>query len=202
MLTPFLMTDIDVVSVYHNARNAAQFETLRAQLRGFEGDRVNVIGVDNRQENRGFARGCNYGAKQGNADILGFLNPDLQVQGPFVDRVLAAFHDPGVVITGCRFGKPDFELRIWGCFEWVCGAAMFVRRDWFDNGGGFDEAYLWGWEETDLIRRAQSQQQRVQAIPLPFHHESPSEDTSEDVAYKRVNFKAGAALFHQRWRDR
>lgn len=37
---------------------------------------------------------------------------------------------------------------------WVSGAAMFTRKDMFDQLGGFDERFLMYFEDVDLCRRA------------------------------------------------
>jgi N-acetylglucosaminyl-diphospho-decaprenol L-rhamnosyltransferase len=190
---------MDVVTVFHNERNYAQHLDLCRAIEQWEGHRVNVVVVDNRVDNRGFARACNLGAKEGTAPCLGFLNPDAVVSGPFVDQVIEALRNPEVVITGCRFDKPAHELRIWGCREWVCGAAMFVRRAWFEATGGFHEGYTWSWEDSDLVRRAEQQGLQVRPIVLPITHQSPSWESPEDAAYKRRHFDEGARLFRARW---
>jgi GT2 family glycosyltransferase len=190
---------MDVVTVFHNERNHSQHLDLCRAVERWEGDRVNIVTVDNRVENRGFARACNVGAKEGTAPCLGFLNPDAVVLGPFVDQVVETLRNPGVVITGCRFDKPAHELRIWGCRDWVCGSAMFVWRDWFHTVGGFHEGYVWGWEETDLVRQAEKEGLLVRSLALPITHQSPATETLEDAAYKRRHFEDGARLFRARW---
>jgi GT2 family glycosyltransferase len=190
---------VDIVTVFHNARNHAEHESLRAAVVTHEGDRVQFVAVDNRLENRGFSRASNLGAKEGAAPIVGFVNPDAVIQGPFVAAVQRAFDDPDVAITGCRFGKANRELRIWGCREWVCGAAMFVQRAWFEEVGGFDEGYHWGWEDTALCRTAQARGRKVRAIELPIVHSSPAVDSPEDVHFKNYWFRAGSERFYRQW---
>ncbi len=192
----------DVVSVYHRDAAYNDFRVLAAQIEQFETDvPYTLIGVDNRIKNVGFAKGCNQGAAQGDAPYLAFLNPDSVVYGPFMQRVIDVFDtDPNVVITGCRFGKSDRELRIWGCRDWVCGAAMMVRRTFWEQVGGFDEQFVWGFEESDLIRQAQQLGRQVKSIEFPIFHQSPDQDTPEDARYKQKWFTVGAERFYTKWR--
>lgn len=197
---------VDVVTVFHRDENHLLALDLKTQIERYE-DLIpwNFIGVDNREVNRGFAKGCNYGARKGQAPVIAFLNPDVKVTGPIFAKVIDALSgDSGCVITGSNFGKrPNEYERIWGCREWVCGAAFFVRRDFFTTMAGFDERYVWGWEETDLIRRAQIQildRKPVKAITLPIAHASPDDNPVEDVIYKNKHFNEGAARFFRQWK--
>lgn len=195
------MMKIDIVTVYHNEDNYLLHGRLRESLAMHEPDGgYRFIAVDNREHNRGFARACNLGALHPDHDapIIGFLNPDVRVKGAFIDEVEGILTD-SVVITGCRFGKPRYELNIWGVDDWVCGAALFVRRDWFKSVGGFDEQFTWAWEETDLIRQAEVAHLRCRSIVLPIEHESPAKDSPADTAYKRYHFDQGAKRFARKW---
>ncbi len=189
---------LDVVTVIHNERNYAQSLDLEAALVEHADLPYSFWRVDNRVENRGFGPGCNFGAAHGTAPVIGLLNPDVVVKGPFMRQVVETLVDP-VVITGERFDKADWEIRRWGCRAWVCGAALFADRAWWESVGGFDEAFKWGWEESALIRLAQRQEKLVRSIRLPLEHRSPDVDSPEDVAYKHEHFEAGARLFEQKW---
>jgi GT2 family glycosyltransferase len=198
------VTTFDLVSIYHREENYQQFLELADAIALHEDPSTyNLIGVDNRVTNRGFARGCNHGSVQGTAPYLGFLNPDVLVDGPFLNPVLTTFQRKSEVqVTGSRFDKDQREVRAWGCRDWVCGAAFFVRRSWWEKLGGFDEAYVWGWEETDFIRRTEADGALVRSIPLPLRHDSPSDNSPDDTRYKRRHFEAGAAIFRNRWARR
>jgi GT2 family glycosyltransferase len=191
--------DVDIVSVFHRDSYQAMSEQLREELDKYEPNRCNFIGVDNRQVNVGFGPGCNKGAATGNAPIIGLLNPDTRVNGQFLDAVIAMLAQPDVVITGERFDKPQREIKTWGCDDWVCGAAMFIRRDFWEMVGGFDPRFAWSWEETDLIRTAQSKGFKVVSIRLPITHSSPLYDEPADVAYTGMHFALGASRFKEKW---
>lgn len=186
---------IDIVTVFHNEETMVDALALKQAVKDFRFV-SSVTMVDNIVENRGFAKACNLGAVDGTAPIIGFLNPDAQIHGDFGPAVVEQI-EAGVTITGERFGKPAREIKIWGCRDWVCGAAFFVERDWFESVGGFDERFVWSWEETALIRKAQDDGKIVKSIPLPITHESPVQNADEESAYKTKWFDHGADLFYK-----
>lgn len=194
------MCDIDIVTVAHNNHNKKLAEYLLAELSRVENG-FSFYVHDNSVENLGFAKGCNRGAfREGaQAPLIGFLNPDVSVQGKFIHSVKQILTAKDTVITGNRYRKPDRELREWGVTDWVCGACFFVRRDWFTEKGGFDETYVWAWEETDLIRQAESEGKRVVSTALPIFHQSPTIEPPEDSRYKREHFGAGREYFYRKW---
>lgn len=189
----------DIVTVYHNPVNHRQHLELFAAIERHEHD-VRLLGVDNRQDNRGFARACNLGALHPDADapIIGFVNPDAIVEGPFLHLVERALQG-NVVITGERFGKSARELQVWGVRDWVCGAAMFVDRAWFSSVGGFDERFHWSWEDTDLVRQAFNSGHAVRSIALPIRHQSPPAISQQEAAYKRHHFAVAGARYFAKW---
>lgn len=193
------MIEFDIVTVFHNEKNFQQQVELSRRLAQHATKPYLLIGVDNREQNRGFAKACNFGARIGTAPVIGFLNPDVNIAGPFMDQVLDAFHDPKVMVTGERYNKPPREVTSWGCHDWVCGACFFVRRSWWQRLKGFDERYIWSWEETDFIRRTQAEGGIVKSIALNIHHASPTADAPIDSKYKQEHFSAGARLFATRW---
>lgn len=190
----------DVVTVFHCERNYRQTLELEETLRAFDLEARFVFwGVDNRTINRGFAKACNLGAREGTAPLIAFLNPDLVPEGPILGPLVELFeNDDRLVIAGERFGN-DTYWEGWGCRDWVCGALMVVRRDWFELTGGFCEDYVWGFEETDLVRRAQQQRYKVRSVVLPVKHLSGVDDTKTDQAYKRQHMGEGGRVFRSRW---
>ena len=187
---------IDVVTVAHEDENYAWAEALRDRVAELHPDVEHTFTiVDNRLDNVGFGQGCNKGAALGDGDIILFLNPDVEVNGPFLVEGASLISDR-VVISGERFGKKRQHWNLsWGCRDWVCGACFFVQRAFFEHVGGFDPVYVWGWEETDLIRRAQSKNLATRSIELAVTHESEGNNTP----YKQEHMKAGQRVFHGRW---
>jgi GT2 family glycosyltransferase len=189
----------DLITVYHNDTNYQQHRELLAMLEKHERN-YRMFAVDNREKNRGFAAACNLAAfhPEASAPVIGFLNPDVQIHGPFLAKVRSVLQDH-VVITGCRFGKPDRDLAWWGVKDWVCGAALFVNRRWFTSVTGFDLQFVWSHEETDLIRRAEAEDLVCHSVRLPITHTSPASDSPEDTAYKHRQFVQAQKRYYRKW---
>jgi hypothetical protein len=193
---------IDIVTVYHNAKNLQQADDLWTDLCRYEDTASFAFyGHSNIENNLGFAKGCNIAAAKGTGDVIGFLNPDVKIRGPFfhfVERTLGG----DVKVTGCRFGKRQVELDEWGVNQWVCGATFFVLRDWFEELGGFDEQFVWSHEETDFIRRTERKRKKVIPLDLPIEHDSPSDDARTDADYKIRHFDEAKVLYRKKWKIR
>lgn len=190
---------IDLVTVTYDTRSVAALAVLQAALQRYADAPYTLTVMDNAKENRGFSKACNLGMLHKHGKIIGFLNPDTQIHGAFLKEVEAAFRAPRVVIAGNRFQMPDGHLALWGLQHWVCGAAMFVRRAWFEQAGGFDEAYSFGYEETDLCRRAESHGLEVKELDLPLAHVSPSDDPPNVREYKEEWLQRGWEIYQRKW---
>ncbi len=187
----------DIITVHHNATNRAETTALHRALRGLHPN-INLVAVSNQTINRGFAKACNIGAATCGSPIVGFLNPDVTVHRPFIGDVTRCFaSDPSVMIAGNRWNKPARELQLWGLDEWVCGAAMFVRRSWWAIAGGFDEQFVWSWEETDFVRRTQEAGYRTVDLRLPIDHPVQGENTP----YKVEHFNIGRDRYRAKWKE-
>jgi len=122
-----------------------------------------IFFVDNHY-NKGLAGAFNSGVFYSKGDYLFFLNNDTLVKEDIFERLLESKSD----ITGCRMFNYDgsTELDSWisvdkfGCPAGKTGpifypdGAIFMRREVFDDIGGFDEKlFLYG-EDRDLCWRA------------------------------------------------
>jgi GT2 family glycosyltransferase len=166
------------------------------------GERFTITVIDNSYDNRGFSQAANIGASYGHADIIAFLNPDIHLVTGWADETLKAMAaDSNLAISGPRLDDGmDWPRDVSrnGIKNWVCGACFFVRRDFFESRGGFDERFFFTYEETDLIRRAEmggfSVMAQNQDNPRIKHirHNTPFHDEQ---------LRKGYDLYYEKWGD-
>ena len=132
--------------------------------------------------NVGFAGGNNEGARAARGEWLAFLNNDTQASPEWLERLhAAAAAHPGYGLITSRIvfmdapqtldSAGDGYLRAGGAYKrghgepsaaydesrevfGGCGAALLVRRDLFEELGGFDESFFMVYEDVDLSYRA------------------------------------------------
>jgi GT2 family glycosyltransferase/glycosyltransferase involved in cell wall biosynthesis len=147
------------------------------------------------EQNQGFIRTCNAGAKAARGEYLYFLNNDTEVTQGWLDALLRTFHDfPGTGLAGSKLIYPDGRLQeaggiIWqdgsawnfGRFQdprlpmynyarevdYCSGASIMVPKALFDELGAFDEHYLPAYcEDSDLALKIRDKGHRVIYQPL------------------------------------
>lgn len=139
---------VDVVVVSHNSR-----DTLRAcvaPLAGRSDVTVTVVDtasaddgfdtvadldlrLDRAERNGGFAYGCNRGAAAGTAPYVLFLNPDAQLSGDDLLRLVAvAERDPATGLVAPRIvgddGAPEPSMRRTPSVRRMLSTALFLHR--------------------------------------------------------------------------
>ncbi|MEM4989466.1 glycosyltransferase [Collimonas sp. H4R21] len=159
-------------------------------LRGIKGIRL----ISN-QENQGFIRSCNLGAKAANGQYLCFLNNDTEVTSGWLDELLRTFREfPGTGLVGSKLVYPDGSLQEAGGIIWqdgsawnfgrnqdqlqpmynyarevdyCSGASIMLTKSLFEELGGFDEHYLPAYcEDSDLALKIRDRGYRVIYQPL------------------------------------
>jgi len=127
--------------------------------------------------NLGFAGGNNNGARHARADILVFLNPDTTVEPDWLEELLKPFRDPTIGcttskillmpepqklntcgndvhlsgLTLCRgMGQSREKFQVAEDVAAISGAAFAIRREIFEQVGGFNESFFIYMEETSL----------------------------------------------------
>lgn len=128
--------------------------------------------------NVGFAAGCNQGAEAApEAEVLVFLNNDMRVEEPWLRELVNPlvrnecqattakmyswdgklmnsagggmnFHGIGIQRGYLLEPGPDFDWPRKTLF--ACGGAMAMRRDLFEEVGGFDDEFFAYYEDVDL----------------------------------------------------
>lgn len=129
------------------------------------------------QDHQGVTSAWNRGANSARGTFLVFLNNDVQIEGPFLNRLIQPLEEHDVVMSGCRWrqeraiphsvapGAPRELLEGW-CFA--------IPRIDFNIIGGFDERFRLYFSDTDLQWRllSRSSNSRLVAVSnLPAGHQ-------------------------------
>jgi len=149
--------------------------------------------------NLGYAGGCNRGAGEASGDVLVFLNPDTVVDPGALSRLAQTLENPSIGIAMARlrlldrpellnsggtvlhvsglawagrYGDPADKLRELEDVAAPSGAAMAIRRDLFQELGGFTEELFMYLEDAELGWRAHLHGLRVVVDPgADVYHE-------------------------------
>lgn len=193
------------------------------KLLGGYRDRIRVV---TQVENQGFGRACNDGAAaaSGSSEFLLFLNNDISPCAGWLDALVdhARTHDAAGVV-GSKLLFPNDTVQHAGVvicqdllprhiyagfpaehpaveksrqFRIVTGGCSLVRREVFDALGGFDDAFLNGYEDVDFCLRAGEAGWEVHYChrSVLYHYESLSRDRSLDN-------KVNGRRYLERWAD-
>jgi O-antigen biosynthesis protein len=192
---------------------------------------VRGIRLVRREQNLGFLRSCNDAARLGQGELLMLLNNDTEVMPGAIDALaglLLQRRDAGLV--GARLLYPNCKQQEAGCIVWrdgsiwnygreddprkpqycyrrevdyVSGAAIMLRRDLWDQLGGFDEHFAPAYcEDSDLAFRVRAAGSKVFYQPEAWviHHEGVSHGTD-----LRSGIKAHQAInmpkLYARWQE-
>ncbi len=157
------------------------------------------------EKNLGFGKANNVAAAQSRSEALLFLNPDTEVIGDAIDRMLEQSHAPkcgaigatllntdGSIQTSALLAYPtllnqllDCDLlrkrfphsRLWANaplfsnqpapsrVEAISGACLMMRRQVFEEVGGFSAEYFMYSEDTDLCFKAHLRGYRNYYVP-------------------------------------
>lgn len=134
------------------------------------------------------------------ADFTVFSNPDVVVDATAIDHLLRSFDDRTVGIVEAKQlpqeHPKDFDVMT-GVTSWASGAFSMVRRDAFDDLGGFDhESFFMHGDDVDLSWRIRHSgyQAVYQPAAVVFHDKrwTPAGGLAPSGAEAR--FSAQAAL--------
>lgn len=180
---------------------------------------TNVHAIFRNTENLGFAKGSNQGARRVTTPYVLFLNCDCEPQPGWLEPLLAAFDDPGVMLVGPRLIYPAGNIqcagiRIWSGpnaggqnrqddhptedVEGLTGACVMMLKTTFDALGAWDERFWHGNEDVHMMLVAREKGYRCRYISesVVVHHESATGAERWSKTYENI------ALLSELWRDK
>ncbi len=194
-------------------------------------DRCSGIRIVVNAENLGYLRSTNRGVAESGADHVVLLNNDTEVGDGWLDRLLDVFRSfPDTGLVGARLVYPDGRLQEAGNIIWsdgsgwnygrlddpddcrfsfvrevdYCSAAcLAVRRDLWEEVGGFDERYAPAYyEDADLAFEARARGWRVRYQPEAFvvHYEGVSHGTDAGSGLK-AHQVTNQTRFAEKWAE-
>jgi GT2 family glycosyltransferase/glycosyltransferase involved in cell wall biosynthesis len=173
--------------------------------------------------NTGFAGGCNTGVQHARGEIVGFINNDARPAAQWIRAAVEVLrHDSAVASVASKvldwdgkhvdyvdgsltwFGmgyKREVELPDTGEWEtphdvlFGTGAAMFVRKDVYEDVGGFDERYFMFYEDVDLGWRLNLLGWRVRYEPSSVAYHKHHASMNKFGSYRETFLLERNALF-------
>ena len=183
------------------------------------------------EQNVGFLLNCNNAAQYAKGKYILFLNNDTQVQENWLEPLVNLIEqDEKIGMVGSKLVYPDGYLQEAGGIVWqdasawnygnrkspedpeynyvkevdyISGAAIMIRRNLWEEIGGFDERYVPAYyEDTDLAFEVRRRNYKVlyQPLSVVVHFEGVSNGTDTESGlkqYQQVNYQK----FYDKWQD-
>ena len=177
------------------------------------------------EENLGFAKACNQGARAARGKYLVFLNNDTIPEPHWLKPLVSEVDEhPEVGIVGSKLLFADGSVQHAGVvfmrshlsayhvyrsasnavpavnqrreFQAVTAACMLIRREVFEEAGGFDEGFINGFEDVDLCLKVREKGHHViyQPRSVVYHLESQTPGRNDRDEHN-------ARLLEERWGD-
>jgi len=156
---------LDILASIVPAHSFKQFQAIRAN------------------RNLGYGKGVNEAAKMGSAPYIFVVNPDVKLmQSCLTVLVEKALHDTEAWLWEPRqfpYEHPKFYDPVSLETLWSSGAAFLVRRDKFEEVGGFDESLFLYADDVDLSLRIWNYGGKCRYVPCAtlwhFTYSEPGE---------------------------
>ena len=184
------------------------------------------IQIIRNNENLGFAKACNQGARAARGRFLVFLNNDMIPLNNWLTALVAeVISHPDVGIVGSKLLYEDDTVQHAGVvfsreglmpyhlyrrfhrnhpavnqrrtFQSVTAACMLIRREIFDMVGGFDEGFQNGFEDVDLCLKVGDKGWKIVYQPLSVLYHLESQTPG-----RKTHEQANALRFLKRWGQR
>ncbi len=152
-------------------------------VKAFKKLKISNLRLIENNENAGFSKGCNLGAKSAKGKFLLFLNSDTLIKDQGLMKMIKFFDDKKTLgILGGKLKNDDGSnqlscgkfyspfnlfLMLFGFnkftrespnvikkVDWVSGASLMIKRETFNKLGGFDKDIFMYLEDMELCYRA------------------------------------------------
>jgi|CXWL01.1.fsa_nt_gi GT2 family glycosyltransferase len=222
-----LLSEIDLRSTEIIVVNDCSTDETHALLSLFR----NKVRVVNNEKNSGFGETCNHGASVARGRYLVFLNNDTWVLRGWLDELEKTIEgNDSIGAVGSMFLYPDGRVQEAGGIVWRSGeafhygwcrspddhrlnfarevdycsaASLLIRRDLFEQIGGFDQRYSPAYyEDTDLCMEVRKSGHKVIYQPASrlIHYEGITAGTDVRFGLKRYQV-TNHAKFLGKWRS-
>ena len=181
---------IDVVIPTKSEKNVESLSILKKA----EKDGQITLTIMTREFNEqtgGFARSCNDGANLdfGRGEFILFLNDDVKLGKNFFKDLIKPFEREIVGLVGAKCSEVGFGVN---------GSVMCIRRELFENIGGFDETYFFMWEDNDMCKNVKKRGFEIDISEAEAEHEG-KDSVNTGSEFWRVHYYNGKNYHDHKW---
>ena len=157
------------VSFIDNASNDGTLDALLEQER-YCGTAFGSFEVFRNPRNEGFAAAHNRALRHGTAPYAFVLNPDAELYPDCLEQLLAKARTDGQPIAAWEarqmpYEHPKYYDPVTMAPFWCSAAALLIRREAFEDVGGFDERFFLYCEDVDFSWRLLSKGWKLRYVP-------------------------------------